>query len=137
MLICAINRTINGFKIKMKIIIKQQASAYLKKKIMEFGALLSIYVHVEYNTLRFDEGISINQGDRAFYVKSHFRKCIFRCWYFQKPSLRDQGIVLPFVPIKGIIILSLKIFNEDNPFSLASWVFISQKHNILSTNSSR
>lgn len=59
MLICAINRTINGFKIKMKIIIKQQASAYLKK-IMEFGALLSIYVHVEYNTLRFDEGISIN-----------------------------------------------------------------------------
>lgn len=44
----------------MKIIIKQQASAYLKKKIMEFGALLSICVHVEYNTLRFDEGISIN-----------------------------------------------------------------------------
>lgn len=136
MLICAINRTINGFKIKMKIIIKQQASAYLKKNygIWCFAQHLRSCL---YNTLRFDEGISINQGDRAFYVKSHFRKCIFRCWYFQKPSLRDQGIVLPFVPIKGIIILSLKIFNEDNPFSLASWVFISQKHNILSTNSSR
>lgn len=33
MLIYAINRTINGFKIKMKRMIKQQASAYLKKKL--------------------------------------------------------------------------------------------------------